>query len=377
MCPLPYAPARILRETLTAPADTTCLKGQTRAREQCSPWQIASHLEILKGQLMALKDDQLRELTEFADRTTMREIQFPSPRPGEAFPLITYLVNDVLSSKNRISHLLLPEIRTPYESIVVYSDYGGESGESKFKTFSFLVCAFNGVGYFNKLMRDLRTIYFPDMKQKEYAFKDRRFGPIKRSLSTYLGNLEAVPGLLFVLIIDERVKGLLERNDVSEPQQTAIRLASEGLGIWSPKIAQKVLWMTDHDSITAGHRHQQALNMLTRNLQFYTSNQFDLIGGAVPYEERDIDSLDLLSAADLVAGAFEHYFTAQARAEQGAFYVDDQAITILRWFANQSILLRKQAVAIYQQDDGRVRAESLELVPNPPPPNSIVINIDR
>jgi len=91
-------------------------------------------------------------------------------------------------------------------------------------------------------------------------------------------------------------------------------------------------------------------------LPFYTANTFPLVGGAAPFPKPDTDFRDLLSAADLAAGAFEHYFASRAPMGEGELTVDHRSDWIMGWFVNHRLLLKKHAVIVSPERDDLVRA---------------------
>ncbi len=348
---------------------------------------------------MNFSANDLKELAQFADSETMKEVQLPQPREGNEFPIVTRLITNVFSSFKQQGLLLLPELRTHSETIAVFSDYGGEAPDSLYNTYSFLVCGYNQLSFFLNLMRKLREVNFPaNQRDKEYAFKDRGFGPIERSLKDYLRTLDAVPGLLFTLVVSKKVHGLLTVTDSTDaPGATAI-LDQAGFGVWKPPIArkvllichviaylvallsrdqQKILWMSHGDAITAGAKHQQAINILGSILPHYTTNTFARIGGAAPFPKPETDFRDLLSAADLAAGAFEHYFTRLARSNPEELTVDHRSDWIMQWLAYHGLLLNKHAIMITPGDHGLVHGGYITLNLVQPLSNTLTIALKR
>ena len=70
--------------------------------------------------------------------------------------------------------------------------------------------------------------------------------------------------------------------------------------------------MTDHDEISPTNaKHEETLKAFQVLLGVFCRDDqtFSLIGGALPFEERDVGMLDLLSATDICAGALAEYLT--------------------------------------------------------------------
>ena len=72
-------------------------------------------------------------------------------------------------------------------------------------------------------------------------------------------------------------------------------------------------------------------------------------GGAVPFEERDIFTMDLLSITDLVSGAVEQYFTSEKN--NGIPSVKDGAEKIIKWLSTPGTALKKEVIRITTQNE--------------------------
>ena len=161
---------------------------------------------------------------------------------------------------------------------------------------------------------------------KEIAFKDFRLGQVQRSLPDYLTALNVVPGFLFTLAVDKRLTSLFGPQGKETRELIAQALAQTGAGERKPEVnekllrvvhvaafltgllahdGQKIFWMTDHDAIAPTHEmHEKMLILFQRVLGTYARREFSFqsMSGAVPFEERDLHTLDLLSSTDIVAG---------------------------------------------------------------------------
>lgn len=169
---------------------------------------------------MQFTDEQRKEIAEFVQRETLHNVIFPTPPSGRVFPLITRAIDEALREHDRKGQLWLPDVKNNSNTIAVYSDYGGQHKTSRFATYGVLLCSYDQLGHFYSLMRRLRTELFPDMGTTEYSFKYRRTkGYIARSMGWYLAYLDCIPGLLFVLIIDKDIKGLMQDAMVDETRE--------------------------------------------------------------------------------------------------------------------------------------------------------------
>lgn len=323
-----------------------------------------------------MKMTESKELIELATRLTLRDPDLAIVPDTDDYPWFIKEFQRQLQALESRKELLLPNLKDENESIAIFSDYGGESPESKFSTYSFLICAWNQTGLFNNAMNKLRVEAGLNEPFKEISFKDFRYGPIKRALKGYLANLSnLVNGYLLTVVVDKSVGSLFgtdKRPTFSFIQNT---LEENGFGSWKPDVAekllrvthfsaylvallsrkgQKVIWMTDHDSIASTHdRFMNALRLFSNLLSHYCKHELSTIGGAVPFEEKSPEFLDLLSAPDIVAGSVEHYFT-RSHANKGEPLIKAEADRVLCWLSGQGVALKRHAMIIRPQNDGLV-----------------------
>ncbi|WP_067219274.1 hypothetical protein [Marinomonas gallaica] len=70
---------------------------------------------------------------------------------------LVQVIEQVLHNENVRKSLLLPELRKNTDTLGVFSDYGGESAESKYLTYSFLVCDIHAAKHFTEIgMNEIR-----------------------------------------------------------------------------------------------------------------------------------------------------------------------------------------------------------------------------
>lgn len=321
-----------------------------------------------------------KKLIDLATKLTLHGANLTVVPDTDDYPwFIREFQKQLLALESR-NELLLPNIRDDNESIALFSDYGGESSDSKYLTYSFLVCAWNQTGHFNEAMEELRNDTGLNNPLKEIAFKDFRYGPIKRALEGYLKNLSNyVNGyLLTVVVVVEKSLGSIFGTDRKATHEHITKTLSEnGFGSWKPEVAekilrithfsaflvallsragQKVVWMTDHDSIApTNERFMDVLNLFSNLLRHYCKHELSTIGGAVPFEEKSPMFFDLLSATDVVAGSVEHYFS-RSYGRNDEPLIKDEANRVLQWLSGQGVALKKHAMIIRSQDDGLVSA---------------------
>ena len=122
-----------------------------------------------------------------------------------------------------------------------------------------------------------------------------------------------------------------------------------------------MIWMTDNDAIASNDKQtMNAIRLLQAVLPLYTDNQYDTTGVALPFQERNVQTLDLLSATDLVAGAVERYLS--LRDEMGELTMKQGAEKILQWLGHDGVGLKKFVIQIYREPDG-FRGRELAFTP--------------
>ena len=205
-----------------------------------------------------------------------------------------------------------------------------------------------------------------------------------------------VPGLLFTLVVDNRIKSLFGPQNRGTHDVLRNVLQKADLGGWKPQVAekllrvthtaaylagllsqsgQKVFWMTDDDSISANPDfHQRTLRLFESVLSVYGNHPYGLVGGAVPFKERNTDTLDLLSAADVVAGSLAHYLTLCDGSEGTS--IKDGAYEVVKWLGHDGLALKKMMVLIRQVDEeGNLQTSELRVGPTEVPPDAYAVYV--
>lgn len=315
-----------------------------------------------------------KEIIDLASRLTLHGADLAIVPDTEDYPWFIREFQKQLLAQEARKELLLPNIMDENETVAIFSDYGGESSDSKYFTYSFLVCAYNQTGLFNDEMKKLRDSVGLNDPFKEIAFKDFRYGPIKRALDGYLKNLSHyLNGYLLTVVVEKSVGSVFGGDRKSAHAFITDTLSENGFGSWKPDVAekllrivhfasylvallskegQKVFWMTDHDSIApTNEKFTDVLNLFSRLLNHYSKHSFSLIGGAVPFEEKSPDFLDMLSATDIVAGSVEHYFTRAKRVNEDP-QIKEEADKVLCWLTGQGLALKKHTMIIRSEESG-------------------------
>lgn len=303
---------------------------------------------------------------------------------GQYTPLVVAIEAE-LKKREAAGLLLLPDLSALANSTIgIFSDYGGEDSSSNYLTYSFLMCAWGSLGTFWQEMKKHRANC--GLGDKEIEFKDFNMGLMRKALPGYLDLLNGyVPGLLFTLVVEKRIMSLFGPQDRSTAIALSQRLEEKGVGKLKPDVAekafrvvhaaayltallgherQKIFWMSDNDAICRDLNAQNRLVALFHNvLGLYTDRQFGQIGCALPFSERSTDYLDLLSAADVVAGSVGQYFTSRDKLGENDARVKEGAEKILVWLGHDGLALKKLCIQLRLGDDGKIYSGAIEFNP--------------
>ncbi len=280
--------------------------------------------------------------------------------------------------------LLLPDLRAfGNRTVALFSDYGGEHKESKFHTYSFLITGLELAGHFQGSMAEIRRRH--GLETTEIAFKRFREGRMRAALPDYLRALNnLLPGLLFTLVVDKRIKSLFgaesrqdrefvrrlledaglgrRKPDVNEKAMRVVHLAALLAGLLAHD-GQKIFWMTDNDAISEGEQGAlDTLRMFARALGIYTREgvSVETVEGATAFEDRHTDTLDLLSACDIVAGAVSDYMSKLEDMAEADITVKEGSDRVLQWMPVDGVGLRK-VVLVARPDRGGICVGTLQI----------------
>ena len=267
--------------------------------------------------------------------------------------------------------------------MAVFSDYGGEHEGSSFYTYSFLVTGLDLAIHFQNEMTSIRTRY--GLGQTEIAFKKFQNGRIRAALPDYLTALNnLLPGLLFTLVVDKQISGLFGVDPKKDRSAILKQWKDTGFHARKPKVIeklvhvvhvaaflagllghdrQKIFWMTDNDAISQNRQMaRETLKIFAHVLETYTRRgvSFELVGGCTTFDERNIETLDLLSAADIASGALADYLTNSQVNENEGIMVKRGCDSVLQWMPLDGVGLSKLAMVI-RPDQGGVQLGCLQL----------------
>ena len=249
------------------------------------------------------------------------------------YSILVETVQEKILLSHRQGKLILPNLAAFGNRVVgVFSDYGGEHKEARYLTYSVLVCTFDIRDWLAETIWEIRKRY--QLESKEIAYKDFRMGQILRALPDYLLTLDNyLPGFLLTLAVQKKAMEAFSPTSKDSSNQLEAALQSIGVEGRKPRVneklarivelvafltallgkdGQKVFWMTDHDEISPTNaKHEETLRAFQVLLGVFCRDDqaFSLVGGALPFEQRDLGVLDLLSATDICAGALAEYLT--------------------------------------------------------------------
>ncbi|HFK1747131.1 TPA: hypothetical protein ACGX4N_003944 [Bacillus cereus] len=323
----------------------------------------------------------------------------PILNEGENLPLLYKALNDGLMSRLSRGELILPNFKD-CETVAIFTDYGGESKDSKYLTYTITLVDYNRLDVFQDTMKKIREKHQLDKPIKEIAFKDLKYGPINRSLGEYLDNINnLVNGIAFTLVVDKEIHSLADINEKQSKKLIAKILEEKGYGTFKPDVAEKVyrithlisylvhllvpygkkiFWMSDQDSTIATESKHQNIARLIRNAIYSFNNaKYDTIGYGKPFpKQEDTLFLDLLSISDLKAGAIEHYLTRKKKLSKSDFTISTGADKITQWIANNGIAFKKLSYVIdYNNDKAAYNGGFLEFQLKKNPQNARYIDI--
>ena len=325
------------------------------------------------------------ELIRIANEMVLKKPPLPLIKDATSHPIFITAIEGHLIQLMEKKKLLLPNFHEHIQTIAVFSDYGGETSTASYQTYSFLFTGYNALYHVLREMRSIREKHGLLEPHKEICFKDMGYGPLNRSLDSwlYLGNY--LPGLLFTLIVSKNISSIIGNNEKKFSKELAEALQVYDMGHWKAPMAekllrivhticyfsgllsiegQKIFWMTDDDAIMANADKKKATGMLlSRLLPAYTTKEYGSIGMATPFDDENDGNdgsniSDLLSYPDLVAGSVEAFYSNCFNNEAGV--IKDTANKVLLWLCNQGIGLKKLTMSFNCNADGALQTAMVE-----------------
>lgn len=298
----------------------------------------------------------------------------PILNEGEEIPLLYKSLNDGLMSRLSRGELVLPNFNES-ETVAIFTDYGGEAPDSKYYTYTVTLVGYNQLALFEDFMKKIREKYKLNSPIKEIAFKDLKYGPIKRSLDEYLNAINnTVNGIVFTLVVDKEIHSLAGSNEKQSKELLAKILEEIGFGTFKADVAEKIyrinslisylvhllvpygkkiFWMSDQDStIETEEMHQKFADLFQNAIYSFENAEYATVGYSTPFrKDEGTLFLDLLSISDLTAGAIEHYLTRQKKSPNSDFNISNGAEKIAMWLANNGLAFKKLTYKVSYDKD--------------------------
>ncbi len=285
----------------------------------------------------------------------------------EQYPLYSRLLAQQIET-----HQKLPDFSNE-KSLFIMSDYGGEHEAADFYTYSFLITPPDRLFEFKKKSAEMRQSLGLDNPFKEFSYKDLQSTRVKKALDCYLeisNNL--ISGILVTISIEKNIQSIFGK--VKRETQGQIRkiLLDNQLGDWKGPVAeklfrichaiaiylallsksgQKILWMSDHDSINAdGNKRdfKDTQKIFLKILQMYTDNKYDINGFAKSFE-KDPFTHDLLSLTDFSAGGIQEVFQSKIKGRNNN--ANEEKQKIIKWLGTPSSKLFKDNFVFTKNED--------------------------
>lgn len=258
-------------------------------------------------------------------------------------------------------------------SLIVASDYSGESEKSPFQVFSFLLVGIDDCLVWNKVRSNFRENFFSN--NRRMAFKNLNDNQRKQALLPFLKIADQLSGILFTIAIDNTIDTLFEGKaplDLNNPDFQAFRS-------WKPKVLEKafrivhlaaflaagfsfpnqnILWFSDEDSIVANFsRLTQLTNIFASVLGGYLNHDLTHIRcGTTKNDDGTLLIEDLTSIPDIVAGAInEQLILSQDEPEfQNIFWLlrpdfTNKTSSITRWLSDVNQPLKRYFCVVRPQ----------------------------
>ncbi|AUT63849.1 hypothetical protein C2L65_25135 [Paraburkholderia terrae] len=271
------------------------------------------------------------------------------------------------------------------KKIAVMSDYGGEHGDARYSTYSFLFVALDKNGPFQRHMQDLRRRHNIHDPYSEFKYKDLKYGPRSRALPEYLELIDnLIHGAVVTIAIDKKIGSVFGMTKREAHAFVEDQLREGGFGKWAGNVGEKVLrvlhilaaftaamtydqqrllWYSDTDQINedAKDRTFADTQKLFGNIgAMYMTHGFEVLGFGKSFRDKGYLD-DLLSVPDLAAGMLQDLLTGQ---DTGADIPGgDEKLAVMKWLATPATFLSKIHVRIAPRDDATYEYQVLTLEP--------------
>lgn len=312
----------------------------------------------------------------------------------EEIPQPIILLEKTLNTLAEKDKLILPNLDKA-SSIVIFSDYGGETGNSNYNIYSFLICDYKQLGFFSDQQDIIRARHKLNNPLKEISYKSIDYGPTSRALDDYLCNLNnSVHGIILTVLIEKGEYSLWGNDRGKFKSELPQTLLNANLGNWDKNVAeklvtithlvaylialfcnskQKIMWISDEDALFANNeKTTNTGKLLTNVLKLYTEEKMNLYFSK-SFGKENTTLLDLLSAPDLAAGCIDHYYIQE---NKNPFVIKNEANKVLIWLSYHGILLKKHCLLLRKGDSRNSVAHGhLQFNPIAAPENAKIITV--
>lgn len=269
--------------------------------------------------------------------------------------------------------------------IAVMSDYGGEHGDARYSTYSFLFVALDKNAPFRAHMDALRQKHKIHDPYSEFKYKDLKYGPRSRALPEYLELIDnLIHGAVVTVAIDKKIGSVFGMTKHEAHASIAKQLEEGGFGKWTGHVGEKVLrvlhilgaftaamtheqqrllWYSDTDQINedATDRSFADTQKLFGNIgAMYMTHGFEVLGFGKSFVEKGYLD-DLLTVPDLAAGMLQDLLTGHDTGKD--IPGGDEKLAVLKWLATPAKFLSKIHVRITRKGDGTYESYLLTLEP--------------
>ena len=322
------------------------------------------------------------EIKDIVNSRILKTVKLPIEFENCDNPIIFKLLNSSLEKRHQRKQLLLPNFENT-DTVAIFSDYGGESKDSKYYTYSFVFVDYGELGFFSEKMSFIRKKYGMDNPRKEISFKDAHYGQMFRCIDEYLSfTNNTINGLVFTLAVDKEIASITGAIGKKELKQITEKLEGYSHGKWKPAMfeksmriiytltyfikllipsGKKIFWMTDQDAIMANENKTEDTSKWLSNAINLCKNApvYDVIGfSPKPYEEEDgYFFTDVLSLADLSAGSIEQLLT---RKKGGSEILAPLAEKVIHWSSIQGLGLNKM-IFVVEGEGEKITGNFLDL----------------
>ena len=264
---------------------------------------------------------------------------------------------------------LFPDLRSA-KTLLVGSDYSGESKDSEFLVFSFLVVTIESWSRWEVARKNVRSLYLSD--RRRMSFKRMGDGQRAAALSPFLNAANSLNGLSISLALHKKGEPVFHDPplDLTNEDFAAYRK-------WKPKVLRKaffashvlslilgglgthmqnVLWFTDEDAIAPNDQRLTELTQLFRwiSTSYLSFNMGHFRCGTTRCDNGDEQLEDFVAIPDLIAGSLSEQLLLPSVRDKLAgdnFWIyrpdmTDKTKSITEWFADVSSSLRKIFIVI-------------------------------